>query len=920
MFRLMKMFFTLCFGLLLQIASAQISGTVIDKRDNQPAVGANVVIKQDGQIIDGVSTDINGKFRLNPRNITYPVDLEISYMGSKTQTVRVLSPGEVSVIRLDEDKTTLGEVTVVEQRLSQKQKESALSVVALDVKAINESPAASFYESLGNLQGVDLTSASIGFKIINTRGFNSTSPVRSLQIIDGVDNQAPGLNFSLGNFVGASELDLVNVDIIAGASSAFYGPAAFNGVVSMTTKDPFLFQGTSGMLKVGERNLRELSIRHAWAYKDKKGKDRFAWKINAYYLEADDWVADNYGPTEDSQDGPENPGGFDAVNIYGDETAFFNPSVRSYPGLGRYYRDGIKEVDLVDYDTRNLKLATAFHYRLNNDSELILANNFGYGTTVYQGDNRFSLRDLLFFQNRLEWRKENKYFIRAYATNEDAGNTYDAYFTALRMQDAVLEERFWGSTYENLWPSQEVRQLPGFPTASFNTERELWLSQYDAFLAQNGDALAQFHQRTRDQTNAFGLGELRPGTQLFDSLFNHYTNLDIGDGGTRFFDRSALYHIHGEYIFDFDDDRTKVTVGGNARLYRPNSRGSIFEDTAGIRLSNYEYGVYGGYTRKLKGELLIFNGTVRMDKNENFGYYFSPAVSLIYNVDHLNTLRFSLSSAVRNPTLQDQFLYYNVGRAILVGNLNGRDSLVPVDDITDYLGKTRSEREAHEWNYYDVAPVRPEQVQTLEVGYRTTLYNKLYLDMNYYYSFYQNFIGFNIGAEIFLDNEIFGDPFTGAQVYRVAANAEQQVTTQGFSFGYNYFFAKNYTFSGNYSWNRLNSGADDPIIPAFNTPEHKFNIGINGSDIQIKKLKHLGFAVNYRWIEGFLFEGSPQFTGSIDTYDMVDAQMSIRLPSWNSTIKVGGNNVLNNMAFQVFGGPRVGRLLYISWLWDMARK
>lgn len=916
----MRVIFTLCFVLLLQMVNAQISGTVIDLRDNQPAVGANVVIKQAGRIVDGISTDINGKFRLNPRNITYPVELEVSYMGSKTQVIKVLSPGELNVIRLEEDKTTLGEVTVVEQRLSKKQKESALSVVALDVKAINEAPAASFYESLGNLQGVDLTSASIGFKIINTRGFNSTSPVRSLQIIDGVDNQAPGLNFSLGNFVGASELDLVNVDIIAGASSAFYGPAAFNGVVSMTTKDPFLFQGTSGMLKVGERNLRELSIRHAWAYKDKKGKDRFAWKINAYYLEADDWVADNYGPTEDSQDGPENPGGFDAVNIYGDETAFSNPSVRSYPGLGRYYRDGIKEVDLVDYDTRNLKLATAFHYRLNNNSELILANNFGYGTTVYQGDNRYSLRDLMFFQNRLEWRKENKYFLRAYATNEDAGNTYDAYFTALKMQDAVLEERFWGSTYENLWPSQEVRQLPGFPTASFNNERELWMSQYDAFLAQNGDALAQLHQRTREQTNAFGLGELRPGTQLFDSLFNHYTNLDFADGGTRFFDRSALYHIHGEYVFDLDDDRSKFTVGGNARLYRPNSQGSIFEDTAGIRLSNYEYGVYGGYTRKLKGELLIFNGTVRVDKNENFGYYFSPAVSLIYNIDHLNTLRFSLSSAVRNPTLQDQYLYYNVGRAILIGNLNGRDSLVPVEDITDYLGKTRSEREAHEWNYYDVAPVRPEQVQTLEVGYRTTIANKLYLDMNYYYSFYQNFIGFNIGADIFLDNELFGDPFTGAQVYRVAANAEQQVTTQGFTFGYNYFFAKNYTFNGNYSWNRLNAGADDPIIPAFNTPEHKFNVGISGSGIQIKRLKHLGFAVNYRWIEGFLFEGSPQFTGSIDTYDMVDAQMSIRLPSWNSTIKVGGNNVLNNMAFQVFGGPRVGRLLYVSWLWDMARK
>ena len=58
----------------------------------------------------------------------------------------------------------------------------------MDLISIKQTSASNFYEGLGQLKGVDLTSASIGFKVINTRGFNSTSPVRSLQLIDGVDN------------------------------------------------------------------------------------------------------------------------------------------------------------------------------------------------------------------------------------------------------------------------------------------------------------------------------------------------------------------------------------------------------------------------------------------------------------------------------------------------------------------------------------------------------------------------------------------------------------------------------------------------------------------------------------------------------------------------------------------------------------
>ena len=135
-----------------------------------------------------------------------------------TKTIVVESNKRVSV-SLEEDAVVITGVEVTGSRISDKQKESPLTVEAMDLIAIKETPAADFYDGLGSLKGVDLTAASLGFKVVNTRGFNSTSPVRSLQIIDGVDNQAPGLNFSLGNFLGTSELDVNKVELVVGASS-----------------------------------------------------------------------------------------------------------------------------------------------------------------------------------------------------------------------------------------------------------------------------------------------------------------------------------------------------------------------------------------------------------------------------------------------------------------------------------------------------------------------------------------------------------------------------------------------------------------------------------------------------------------------------------------------------------------------------
>ncbi len=901
--------------------NGQISGKVIDDFSGEPLIGANVIILGTS---NGTVTDFDGNFNLD--NDKFPVSIEVSYLGYNADTLTVENSGKLE-IKLQEQSQVISSVEVVGQRISDKQKAAPLTIESLDILAIKQTPSSNFYDGLGSLKDVDLTTASLGFTIINTRGFNSTSPVRSLQIIDGVDNQSPGLNFSLGNFLGSSELDIKKVDLIVGASSAFYGPNAFNGVISMETKNPFLLKGLSAQVKFAERNLFEGALRWAQSFKNRNGHDWFAYKINLFRLQADDWQANNIDKVDSFDEGPSNPGGYNAVNIYGDE---FNRKA-SKLGIGRYYRRGYAESDLVDYTTKNSKASIAAHFRLRPDMEyespeLILASNFGGGTTVYQGDNRFSLKNIKFFQHRLELQKKDKYFLRVYATHEDAGDSYDPYFTALKLQERAADDVDWNTSYINYWSQNiepKVKGLEGFPSIiNFPGDPDGYQNAVNEFLGQYQDSLFVWHQQTQNYANTgnaiVGTADfLEPGTPEFEQAFNDITSrIANSEGGTRFFDKSALIHTQGEYKFNDVYKSGNIsdldfTVGSSARLYLPNSRGSILLDTANRNIDTYEYGVYGGGTIGFNENKIKLSSTVRLDKHENFDFLVSPAASIVYNPKKNNYLRVSFSSAIRNPTLSDQYLNYNVGPAILLGNLDGVNDLVTVESFTDFL----SDQNRATLDSFNVAPIKPEKVQTIELGYRTTLFNSLFADLSMYYSTYEDFIGYQLGVSANVPSSPAAPIPSSVQVYRVSANASDKVSTRGASLGLSYYFGKYYQLKGNYSFNELITSTDDPIIPAFNTPKNKYNISLSGRDIPNPfGFKHLpiGFSINYKWIEGFLYEGSPQFTGNIPSYDLLDAQFSIDVKKINTIIKVGASNILDNKTFQTYGGPRIGRMAYIS--------
>src|SRR5205823_10752831 len=120
-------------------------------------------------------------------------------------------------------------------------------------------PGPNYYDALANIKGVDVVSSSYTFKTISTRGFNGSGNLRFNQLVDGMDNSTPALNFSVGNVIGLTDLDVDNMELLSGASSALYGSGGMTGTLLISSKNPFKYQGVSFQVKQGVMNITDYS-------------------------------------------------------------------------------------------------------------------------------------------------------------------------------------------------------------------------------------------------------------------------------------------------------------------------------------------------------------------------------------------------------------------------------------------------------------------------------------------------------------------------------------------------------------------------------------------------------------------------------------------------------------------------------------
>ena len=211
-------FFILFSVLSLSVAGQQkieVSGRVLDAETKKPLPGVNIMVK--GQKTGG-GTDVRGYFHFTFTG-SLPYTLSFSMIGYKTQEY-VVKENPKSGIRINLASKTYqtGEVVVTAPVVEVEQKtiREAVSMEVVDALSVKETPSANFYESLATLKGVDVVTQSMQFMTVNARGFNSTENMRFVQIVDGMDNQAPGMNFAIGNVAGLNELDVDEMESCRG--------------------------------------------------------------------------------------------------------------------------------------------------------------------------------------------------------------------------------------------------------------------------------------------------------------------------------------------------------------------------------------------------------------------------------------------------------------------------------------------------------------------------------------------------------------------------------------------------------------------------------------------------------------------------------------------------------------------------------
>lgn len=467
-----------------------VSGIVVDAQSGQPLGGVNVIVR--GTII-GVATNARGEFSLNI-NDEPPITLLVSIIGYTSQEIEITGES-VTDLRIElREETILGsDIVVSASRVEESILEAPVSIEKMDIIAVAQNPSPSYYQGLANLKGVDMTTSSINFQIVNARGFNSTGNTRMVQLTDGMDTQAPALNFPIGNLNGPSVLDVESVEFIPGASSALYGPNAFNGILLVNSKSPFRYPGLSvhiqngfnhidGNSQLGEpgdpQHMFEGSLRYAKVL----GND-FAFKLNVSYSQANDWRGVNFSDKNSSlaPSGVDRNPAFDGVHLYGDDGTFnlallgFNRSGSFQEGERGFIenlalqffggnadaaqnfamnnlpnqpvaRTGYREEFLIDADAENFKIGTGLHYRINDNVEASYNMNYGSGTSVYSGAQRYSLNNFYIHQHKLQLEGDN-FMVRAYGTFENSGDSYIADFVGFSVNDQYMPTTQWYGIY-----------------------------------------------------------------------------------------------------------------------------------------------------------------------------------------------------------------------------------------------------------------------------------------------------------------------------------------------------------------------------------------------------------------------------------------------------------------------------------------
>ena len=945
-------------------AQTNVTGVVVDS-NNTPIPGANVVFDS----TTGAVADFNGEFSINV-DATPPFSLTVSSIGFETTSITVSASDASFTVTLSDSENLLDEVVLSASRTAQSLFESPVTIERFDFKDIAASTGADFYQSLEQLKGVQVISTGIINQTLNARGFSTAWNEGFVQLVDGMNNEAPGLNFSAGNLAGVNELDLYNIEFLPGASSALYGPNAYKGILTINTKNPFDFQGFSAYVTqgitsqdvAGDNHYFDFGMRFAHAFNDK-----FAVKATLGYVKGRDWTASDYtdwnrpnsyvpGTLQDAD--PSLFPTYDGKNVYGEQSSTWNmTSIFTnlvLPGLGAqfglpaaqtsYYASlfnafapnyfGTQEIMTTGYnemavdptgDASNFKFNIAAHYRFNGNSELVYVFNNGRGNTVLQGAARYKMLNFGIQQHKLEYRTKN-FMARAYKTIESSGNTFQfdamgGYLFAAQPGGPTA----WFGGYFNSYFQTLAGQINPNPLVAINDILVGILfygetSMYDDLVTPRMNFNAHAAGRTAANANM-----LVPGSTAFNEAYDRIANTPIKDGGAVVLDNTISNSFEASYDLGDLVDGFDMVIGGSFREYVLRSDGTLFTDYDGPIKTN-ETGIFASVQRDIFDGVVRLNGALRYDKAQNYDGSFTPRVGALIDIAPNHNLRVSYQTAMRTPTMQDMYIGLDGGPAILMGSspdsverfyyefpdlATGGTYTVTGDMVMN--NSYRAEQFlAGTIEVANLDNVEPEYVQSREVGYR---YNgkRLSVDINAYWAKYQNFIASKNVVVPFYGSVANGSALAAMaagdfEVFNVDNNTDEEVRTMGLDIGLDAKVFGKFDFGAKFAYNEMDRSNIDPNYEtAFNTPKVRGRLSLGSTEIG----DNVGFNVSASYHNAFLYE-SAYADGIIPANWIFNASMSFDVPELDGRIKVGAVNLTGDDYISIPYTGMVGSQYYIK--------
>jgi outer membrane receptor protein involved in Fe transport len=808
----------------------------------------------------------------------------------------------------------LKEVVVTGTRATVGFLQSPVSVEKLDLNDINQSAQLGFFDAIQNLKGLQVITPSIGFKVINARGFTNTTNVRFVQMVDGIDNQAPHIGAPIANSLGPNDLDIYRVEVVPGSSSALYGMNAINGLANFITKDPFRFQGLSVGQKIGVNNVNspttgtsiytETSLRYAKAINSK-----WAFKINGTFMNGTDWFADNRtdlnanANTSTGLTGELNPGK-DQVNVYADESA--NRRTLTL-GAKQYVvsRTGYAEKEVADYGIRNVKSDASIYFRPRSKLEISYTYRFSRQNNIYQRTNRFRFDDYLTQQHVVQLKSGTVEF-RAFLTSENTGDSYNIRSMAENVDRHFKPDNAWFSDF----------------TSRFNT-------------SVNGGATVP---AAMNDARAFAdNGRVQPASPEMSHLIDSLRNINNWDYGAALRVRAKL--VHAEFQHDitsllFKNSRSvNLMYGFDFRDYIivPDGNYFINPSKAGSNLNYWKAGGFLQTTVGLFHDKVKVNGVFRIDKNQYFSAKINPRLAIVYSPTQSHSIRASIQNGYRFPSIFEAFSNINSGGRKRVGGLPVMSSGIFENSYTqasitafqravqsdvntsgmplnDAILKEQNQLRKNPYTYLE-----PEHVTSFEAGYRGMLFGgRLKIDVDFYYNIYKNLM-----AQIDANIPKSGNPDSVAyylqsnskqNLYRLWTNSKTISYNYGATFGASYDLLTKFRVGGNFTYAKLSrKDQSDGLEDGFNTPEWTYNVFVGSPNFY----KTLGFNINFRQQASYLWQ-SALATGNVAGYSTIDMQLTAGLFENKLQLKIGATNISNKYYYSFVGGPAIGGLYYFN--------